>query len=827
VHWGAAAGPARKGAPPVLDLYGDPLPDGATARLGTARWRGGVRVTGLAFAPGGKVLASSGEAGFGVCLWDAATGRPLHRLTIPFLCEHAPAFAPDGKTLVVTGAFRGQANKVYVMDTATGKLLRRLEGPAGTSLDTVAFSSDGRIVAVGESGGAAPTVVLWDIITGTEVRRLEGHTGTIQSVAFSPDGKLLASGSDDRTVRLWDVAAGKEIGRLPEQGKAVVLVAFSPADGGKVLASVAQDGVLRLWDAATARELHRLKVDEGSIRTFAFSQDGKTLASAGVGGMVRLWDAATGKEICRWPVNATGYVSGVAFSSDGTVLATAGSWEHAIRLWDTATGKEIRPVAGHTGQVEWLRFAPDGKTLLSAGNDSKILEWDLSTGKECRQLVAGSLSPAEASHAAPSANRASTVTSALSPDHRILARANKYGGDDIVRLWDTASGKELHTLKGHTRPIMWLWFSPDARLLASEAWDGTLVWEVATGKELYYLPGNAGAAFSPDGRWLAAGGQDDRTIRLVEAATGKEVRRWESRQDDTWRILFSPDSRFLVSSGASGSGVSVWAVDTGQQMLSIGVQGYLDAVTFSASGRLLAAAVRQGRKLPNGEVEETSAIHVWEVLSGQEIRRIDVTQGGVWALAFAPDGRVLASGGMDSTIVLWDLTGGKSTPAALTAAELSGLWANLGGDARAADRALWTLVRAPKQSVPFLRDQLHPVAPADAKLVARLLADLESKTFAVRQTAAQALADLGEAAEPALRKALEGGPTLEVRQQLEKLLNQRAREMVRRFRAIETLEHIGTAEARQVLESLAKTAPQPQVAQAASAALQRLARRMP
>jgi RNA polymerase sigma factor (sigma-70 family) len=805
-----ASGPAKKD--PLLDLHGDSLPDGATGRLGTVRFRGGSRVSGLTLAPGGKVLAASAVAGFGLSLWDMATGRPLYRFDVPFICEKPPAFSPDGKTVVVAGKFRGGLGKLYLFEVATGKELGRFEGPAGASLDCVAFSSDGRTLAAGESGGAGPAIVFWDVATGQEIRRLAGHTDMIQSVAFSPDGKLLVSGSEDRTVRLWEVATDKELRRLAEQPRGVVAVEFAP--DGQTLASVGQDGVVRLWDVGTGKELHRLRVDDGHLQTFAISPDGKVLATGEMSGWVRLWDPATGKELRRWQANSR-WISAVAFVRGGTVLATAGTWEHAIRLWATATGKEIQPLAGHTGMVEWVRFAADGKSLLSAGRDSQVLEWDPATGRQRRLLIAGPLAPDETQYPA-------TVTCDLSPDRKILARATKYGWEPkhfVIHLRDTTAGKELRTLAGHTASVVWLRFSPDGRLLASGADDGTRVWDVATGKELYRLPGNAGAAFSPDGRLLAGGGQNDRTIRLWDAATGKELRRWDSDQAEMWRIQFSPDGTLLASSGASGSGAAIWAVATGKQVASFGIRGFIDDVAFSPSGRVFAASVRSGRLLDNGERHETSVIHLWEVLSGQEIRRIEVVQGSVWALAIATDGRTLASGGSDSTILLWDLTGGlKSEPPG----ELATLWTALAGDAAAADRALWMLVRSPKQSVPFLADRLRPVPPADAKVVAGLVSDLGSDTFAVRKAAARKLAEMGEAAEPALRKALEGNPPLEVRQQVEVLLSKRGQETLRQLRAIETLEHIGTAEARKVLDGLAQTAPNPSVAQAARAAAKRL-----
>jgi RNA polymerase sigma factor (sigma-70 family) len=809
------SGQAKKDAV-ALDHFGDPLPEGAVERLGSARWRGGSRTSGLAFAPGGKVLASSGLVGFGLCLWDSTSGRPLHRLTVPFLCETPPAFSPDGKAVLVAGRFRGQANKVFVMDVGGGQVLSRQEARPGCSLDTVAFSPDGRLAAASESGGQAPTVVLWDVASTTEIRRLAGHTETIQTLAFSADSRLLASGGEDRSIRLWDPATGKELRRLPEQAAPVVAVAFAPSGAG--LASLGGDGVLRLWDCASGKELQHWTVAAGSIQCFAFSPDGQSLASGESGGLVRLWEVRTGRELRRWQA-CSRKVSAVAFSPSGAMLATAGFWEHAIRHWDVATGKEIDPLPGHTACVDWLRFAKGGKALLSGGFDGKVMEWDPRTGQQRTQIVSGPLSAEEASDG-------SAITSALSASRQLLARANKFTGDHTIRLWDMASGKQVHKLGGHIEPIVWFRFSPDDRLLASAAYDGTRVWDTATGKELYLLPGNAGVAFSPDGKFLAAAGQNDRTVRLVEAATGKEARRWQCEQEEIWQVLFSPDGKFLFCSGASGSGITVWAVQTGRLVHAIPLQGFIDSMAVSATGRLLAASVRQGRHVGGGDIEEVSTLHVWEMLGGDEVRRIDLPQGSAAALAFAADSRTLASGGSDSTILLWDLTGGTRTgqaqSALLTPAPLAGLWTDLGGPGSQAEAAIWALVRDPVQSVPFLRDHLQAVAPADAKAVDKLLADLASPTFAVRRGAVRALEELGEAAEPALGRALEANPALEVRQQVEQILNKRLTHTVRQLRAIEILELIGSAQARDVLEGIERTASNGHVADAARAALQRL-----
>jgi hypothetical protein len=249
-------------------------------------------------------------------------------------------------------------------------------------------------------------------------------------------------------------------------------------------------------------------------------------------------------------------------------------------------------------------------------------------------------------------------------------------------------------------------------------------------------------------------------------------------------------------------------------------------VTVSHTGRrILAASSRKAGTDTNGDRKETWAIHFWETWTGQEIRQITAPEGWSQALAFSPDDRTLASSGVHSAILLRDLTwqaqSSKAKPGERTAAELSELWTDLASDAAKADRAIWALALQPKQSLPLLNERLRPVAAADQKQVAQLVADLDSATFAVRSQAAKALEELGEAAEAAVRTLLEGKLTLEIRKRLELFLEKRSIEELRNLRAIDAVEHAGTPEARVVLEMVAQRTANPRVAHAASAALQR------
>jgi RNA polymerase sigma factor (sigma-70 family) len=782
----AASGAAAAAAPEAVrtDRYGDPLPPGALMRLGTVRFRhGGNGLCAAVYSPDGKSLATAGDNGR-IHLWDASTGKEIAALEDDkkvYLLSLA--FSPDGKTLAAGGISFELPTKPTFWDLATRKPRHSFENEHDTfgkhsDFRSLAYSPDGKWLAAAcdesihlwevATAKEVPVIqpkpisclalafspdsqtlvwgglndgeaVMWDIATRKEVRRFGGHNSILRQLTFAPDGKLLAAGYDDKTIGLWDPATGKEVRRLEGHESFIASIAFSP--DGKTLASSASGAEpVRLWDPATGEVRFQLRGPEAYnlVARVVFSPDGKTLAVAHRDGTVFLWDPATGKRLPAADEH-TFEIGGIDLSPDGRTLATTGGEDGTVRLWDLATGRRVRILTAGGGAFT-PAFSPDGARVTARPLTGPTAVWETATGRELPAIPLG--------ENARTFTLNGTITAVLGPD-------------EMLRLVETATGKELHTFKSVGKQLQGVCLSPEGKTLATQTYPEL--------DEHKY--------------------KEDPKVQLWNVATGQETHRLGDRK--TTGFMFSPNGR--TAALTEPGYVRFWDVGSGQQLRDLS-QAEIGSCCFSPDGRMLATfnSIQSG-------------VHIWELATGRERLRLAGHAEGTSCALFTPDGRKLITGGMDSTVLVWNLA-----PARPDAEKLDRLWSELGDDdAGHAYEALWAMSASPG-AVGFLKGRLEPASGAEGNQVHRLIADLDSDDFNTREKASTDLARIGAGAEDALLGTLAGKPSAEAGRRVRILLETLQRHPPRLpanelqgLRSLEVLERIGSPEARGVLKTLA------------------------
>jgi eukaryotic-like serine/threonine-protein kinase len=499
----------------------------------------------------------------------------------------------------------------------------------------LAFSPDGRWLA---TPSEKKDVKVWDAASGKEVAKLEGHAGAVLRLTFSPDGRHLASTSADTTVKVWDTATWREVCTFKGHTQSPFGVTFSP--DSRLLASAGRDDKVFVWDAASGALRHDLPGKVINVRPvhIAFSADGEFLASGSVDHTVKLWETRTGREVFRLPGH-TQPVYSVAFSPDARLLASA-SWDNTVKVWDLATGREAFSVTAVFLNNPWrVEFSPDSRLLAVAdtGSEGLVHVHETSTGRRTLTLQAHNL-------------RVASI--AFSRDSKRLATA---GLDKTVKLWDLATGQEILTLRGHSDLVSHVVFDPTGRRLASASEDGTVkIWD-ATPVDEYAefgtraLRGHTGVvydlAFSPDGQYLASGSVD-KTVRLWDVRTGQVVHTLRGHTEGVSSLAYCRDG-VLATAGADKS-VRFWDIATGQQTHAFTkFQGVPRRVALSLDGRRLATSDR------------FQMVQLWDVASGKFLFPLIGHKGQVWGVAFSPDGKFLATAGVDETVKLWDVASGE------------------------------------------------------------------------------------------------------------------------------------------------------------------------
>ena len=610
--------------------YWNRLRDSATLTL-----QGQGPVSRVVFSPDGSRLATSSEYG-GVKLWDASTGRPLHRFQGQSGKVNSVTFSPDGKRL----ASAGQDGTAIVWDIATRQQTLNLKAHP-SSLNSVAFSADGSQLASASAGG---TVKTWDVASGQEklklrngqVKRRNGQ-GAVHSVSFSPDGKLVASCGKNWWVNVWDAASGERIMPLRGHEMGVNGVSFSP--DMKQLASAGVDGKVRLWDVATWDLIHTLTANVQPVLDVSFSPDGKRLASAGEDGTVRVWDATTGLEVMVFNGHLQA-VTSVSFSPDGTRLASS-SRDSTVLVWDLTFDQSVLAFAKSSERMPAVSFSPDGTRLASARPDKTVRLWDVASGQQLNTLKGHSANVKSVSFS-PDGTRLASASGDF-----FYSKGRPVPGEFEVKVWDVVTGQELMTLNGDVDAILGVVFSPDGTLLATGSIDGTVqVWNANNGQEVNTWKGHSsqvsGVAFSPDGASLASAGIDG-TTKLWAAATGTELMALTTKGNPVNSVSFSPDGERLATAHHFG-GIRVWDLAKADEPLTVIPDlGRITSVSFSPDGR----------RVVSGGFEGT--VKVWDATTGQQTLTLpEQNAATINNMSFSPDGMRLVSADRLGNLKLWD-----------------------------------------------------------------------------------------------------------------------------------------------------------------------------
>jgi RNA polymerase sigma factor (sigma-70 family) len=799
---------------PGTDLFGDPLPEGATQRLGTIQRRAvGAK---LAITADGKTIVGVREGKY-VSLWDPESGSLRKTQILPTEHRGLWVLSPLGRWLVTDGTPDGT---LALWDLETGKAVHQFAIKGAHQIFPVAFSPDEKLLGALAQIGNERSILVWDVATKKEVFAKPFATNVwSDQLAFSPDGKrlLVSFGSDDLGMFCWDIATAKQLwqnkqfrppsmviapdGRIYSSvhtqpvldlatGEPVELAVKPPGSrlndsrltltpDGRTLLISTEKGLV-IWELAATK----FRLIPGAGEEVVVFPDGETVLTNS--GMLQRWDLATGKAL--WPNNFddghAGEVTALAFSADGRTLVS-GSLDGSVRLWDATTGKPLhvwraqtaqRPPIGlmalAKGGVTALDISRDGRRVVSAGSIWNVELWDVRAGKRERALPFGQPQSGQ-SYLWPFDLR-------ISPDgnRAVVLFGGHSGPDETSRhhlaTWDMKTGQLLQHVQilqtDAVSPVSGA-ISPDALTLISKG----ALFDAATGKELVRLQGvdsslDAPYTFSLDSALVGGGG----------------------------RHTFPNDRRF-------GNGLSVWEAITGKKIAHLQSPWWVAQIAFHPGGRFVAG-------------NDSEGIRIWDLSTGKVVAtvsppdkvrsRLTNSDPGTLSscLTFSPDGRFLVTGQPDGTILLWRFAPPVVASVAPTPKELEQLWGELmETDAGRAWRAIWQLSDVPQATLSLLRERLKPRLPAPESVTAPLLADLNSDSFEHRDRAARTLKELGHAAEPALQQALKASASPEQKRRIEQALGELSLSPfeLRELRALIVLSRIQSGDARRLLGELA------------------------
>ncbi len=527
----------------------------------------------------------------------------------------------------------GDAGPELIYDIAAHK------GNQGIALnpDSVAFSPDGKLLA--SAGGLDQTLKIWDMATGEE--RLSIDTGKyfVVSAAFSPDGKRVVSASANKTeqVNVWDVDTGEQLLAMGKQEprRTVWFASATYSPDGRRIAAGCTDHNVYVWDAQSGRQSAVLRGHRDCVEGVAFHPSGGLLASFARANTIKVWNLSQGRVVA----NLTGYagqITHVAFNRSGARLVSA-SEDRTVRLWTTAGWRQIKTFKGHTDAATSVAFLPNDGAFASGGKDGTVRFWSMSAAKDTTVLKGHSKW---------------VFGVAFDPRGKQVATASE---DKTVRIWDPSTGRVLRTLRGHEGRVADVAYSPTGRLASCGGFGdaSVIVWNVATGEKLVRIKTKDRmlecVAFDPFDRWVAAGGYSGR-IGMWDASTGRFIR-WcgaHGPSEMVSALCPTPDGKRLFSSALGDKVIRVWDLASQKELLQL--KGHEHSV-------LALALSPDGKRLASGSVDKT--VRVWDTATGELLKTMQGHRGNVQAVAFTPDGERIVSGSDDRTIKVWQAHTGR------------------------------------------------------------------------------------------------------------------------------------------------------------------------
>jgi WD40 repeat protein len=700
---------------------------------------------------------------------------------------------------------------------------------------------------------------IWDFATGTQRVALNCQQGRLLGFQWSPDNQRLLTASvttqveysekDKKPAKLqgsiciWEAKSGEKLHSIENDSYWV-----TPAADARSVAIQQQSGETRVIDIVTAKTMCSFKAvsqsSNGTSAALLFTPDGKGLIEFDTTGELppRLWDFATGKESRVFPSNYHGAQRPQGFSPDGKmVLVLAGGWDRnsSVLFWDVGQGEFFSRTPGHRDTVRAVCFSPRGRLMASGSDDKTVRLWDQITGKEIACLEG---------------HKAGITAICFDHDGKAIATSSE---DGSTRLWDVDKRQELAHFDGPEGGAKCVAFSPDNKQLTAGGKSGEIkVWNLTGFKpDFAFSTGQDGTvlALTSDGRdslslhgVTATGYPRGERLILSRVASAKQLVNVKIYDDEpkNFRRARECNTAAQSSGGAiiassysdvgftnlAGPGeytLKVWERESAQVLHAFTGWAQNTALAISPSGRVVAACYED--PMPRRTRTDDLNINLWDVLTGSPLRTIKSHFTTIACLAFSPDGKRLASGSADHTILIWDnvapASGLTNAPNA-TAKQKQSWWNDLGGDAPLARNTMEILVARPADAVALFRDLIKPAPPVDRSPFPGLIDALDSVQYSERQKASAVLEKYGELAEQTLRRALAGNPPLERRRRLEVLLDKidaavASTENLRVTRAIRCLEWMDSDPAWRLLEALSKGEPDARLTFLAKSALAR------